>query len=83
MNAARTVSNVESEGRREGDIVTSQSMEAITFERVTKVFQSRLVALTDISFSVSVGATVGATVGAWVGSATGVLVGGAAGEVGT
>ncbi len=34
-------------------------MEAIAFERVTKVFQNRLVALTDISFSIPVGSTVG------------------------
>ena len=40
-------------------MVTSQSMEAIAFKRVTKVFQSRLVALTDISFAVPVGSTVG------------------------
>jgi ABC-2 type transport system ATP-binding protein len=40
-------------------MVTSQSMEAIAFKRVTKVFQDRLVALTDISFAVPVGSTVG------------------------
>lgn len=34
-------------------------MEAIAFERVTKVFQSSLVALTDISFSIPVGSMVG------------------------
>ena len=40
-------------------MVTSQSMEAIAFKRVTKVFQDRLVALIDISFAVPVGSTVG------------------------
>lgn len=34
-------------------------MEAIAFDRVTKVFQNRLVALTDVSFSIPVGSTVG------------------------
>jgi len=47
------------EEQRQGGMVTSQSMEAIVFKRVTKVFQSRLVALTDISFAVPVGSTVG------------------------
>lgn len=39
--------------------MTDRPMEAIAFERVTKVFQNRLVALTDVSFSIPVGSTVG------------------------
>ncbi len=62
------------EERREAGMVTSQSMEAIAFKRVTKVFQSRLVALTDISFTVPVGSTVGLLGANGVGKSTAIHI---------